>query len=499
MFFPLIKAVNLAISANAISFCSHPSIHPSTVGGGIDRSHETIDGLHPTLGSPGPLAEPGLQGLPSPPPPTTRSNQASEQEGLGCLWTLKGCTKEYDFLHSELLQKGVCGSGGIQFFYYRFCRCGLVGVARWHWPVLPTTQNVHSRFSRTGQNHLNTTSSSSAGLSQGEKGWAALHIQPGCGPPGLASLRRGGSSVRWSGHDALGPNSSFGKGMKPWAKFAGLKRPSATLSIQGRQESSLPILERGGGGPSYSPKHPKARQGIMEVAFRSCGSFIITGGFQEETGLPLVRNGVGSSAWAGWSFVPGDLVWLTAAGNVSSAASPPLHSLIFSLPLGSPLYDQYCKDHFSDGNCDKGCNSAECEWDGLDCANHVPERLADGTLVIVVLINPDILRNNSLNFLRELSRVLHTNVVFKRDAKGESMIFPYFGNPEELKKHRIKRSADGWPDMSEVVVSVTETLHSTLSRRPKRELDQVEIYGSSRHQVLRDFGLYGPAHLEEQT
>ncbi|XP_026574955.1 neurogenic locus notch homolog protein 1 [Pseudonaja textilis] len=147
----------------------------------------------------------------------------------------------------------------------------------------------------------------------------------------------------------------------------------------------------------------------------------------------------------------------------------------------NPLYDQYCKDHFSDGNCDKGCNSAECEWDGLDCANHVPERLADGTLVIVVLISPDVLRNDSLNFLRELSRVLHTNVVFKKDAKGESMIFPYFGNPEELKKHRIKRSADGWPDVSEVVVSVTEALHSTLSRRPKRELDQVEIYGSIVH------------------
>uniref|UniRef100_A0A8C6XSH5 Neurogenic locus notch homolog protein 1 n=1 Tax=Naja naja TaxID=35670 RepID=A0A8C6XSH5_NAJNA len=146
-----------------------------------------------------------------------------------------------------------------------------------------------------------------------------------------------------------------------------------------------------------------------------------------------------------------------------------------------PLYDKYCKDHFSDGNCDMGCNSAECEWDGLDCANHVPERLADGTLVLVVLISPDILRNNSLNFLRELSRVLHTNVVFKRDAKGESMIFPYFGNPEELKKHRIKRSAGGWPDMSEVVVSVTEALHSTLSRRPKRELDQGEIYGSIVH------------------
>uniref|UniRef100_A0A8C3TG60 Neurogenic locus notch homolog protein 1 n=1 Tax=Chelydra serpentina TaxID=8475 RepID=A0A8C3TG60_CHESE len=106
----------------------------------------------------------------------------------------------------------------------------------------------------------------------------------------------------------------------------------------------------------------------------------------------------------------------------------------------NPLYDQYCKDHFSDGHCDQGCNNAECEWDGLDCANNMPEKLADGTLVVVVLITPENLKNNSFNFLRELSRVLHTNVVFKKNPKGEYMIFPYYGNEEELKKHHIKSS-----------------------------------------------------------
>uniref|UniRef100_A0A8B9EVS5 Neurogenic locus notch homolog protein 1 n=1 Tax=Anser cygnoides TaxID=8845 RepID=A0A8B9EVS5_ANSCY len=93
----------------------------------------------------------------------------------------------------------------------------------------------------------------------------------------------------------------------------------------------------------------------------------------------------------------------------------------------NPLYDQYCKDHFSDGHCDQGCNNFECEWDGLDCANNMPEKLADGTLVVVVLITPENLKNNSFNFLRELSRVLHTNVVFKKNSKGEYMIFPYYG------------------------------------------------------------------------
>lgn len=136
----------------------------------------------------------------------------------------------------------------------------------------------------------------------------------------------------------------------------------------------------------------------------------------------------------------------------------------------NPLYDQYCKDHFSDGHCDQGCNSAECEWDGLDCAEHVPERLAAGTLVLVVLLPPDQLRNNSFHFLRELSHVLHTNVVFKRDAQGQQMIFPYYGREEELRKHPIKRSAVGW--------ATSPLLPGTNGGRQRRELDPMDIHGS---------------------
>uniref|UniRef100_A0A8B9P6V7 Neurogenic locus notch homolog protein 1 n=1 Tax=Apteryx owenii TaxID=8824 RepID=A0A8B9P6V7_APTOW len=145
----------------------------------------------------------------------------------------------------------------------------------------------------------------------------------------------------------------------------------------------------------------------------------------------------------------------------------------------NPLYDQYCKDHFSDGHCDQGCNNFECEWDGLDCANNMPEKLADGTLVVVVLITPENLKNNSFNFLRELSRVLHTNVVFKKNPEGEYMIFPYYGNEEELKKHYIKRSTEDWSDMSSAVINKVKTsLYSRAGRRQKRELDQMDIRGS---------------------
>uniref|UniRef100_A0A8C7XTQ6 Neurogenic locus notch homolog protein 1 n=1 Tax=Oryzias sinensis TaxID=183150 RepID=A0A8C7XTQ6_9TELE len=149
----------------------------------------------------------------------------------------------------------------------------------------------------------------------------------------------------------------------------------------------------------------------------------------------------------------------------------------------NPLYDQYCKDHYADGHCDQGCNNAECEWDGLDCANNMPEKLADGHLVLVVHIPPEVLKNRSSSFLRELSSVLHTNVVFRRDAKGEPMIFPYYGNEQDLVKHSmLKRSADGWPEWASVPTNVLdqmkESVSSVVTSRRRRELDPVQVKGS---------------------
>lgn len=148
----------------------------------------------------------------------------------------------------------------------------------------------------------------------------------------------------------------------------------------------------------------------------------------------------------------------------------------------SPLYDQYCKDHYADGHCDQGCNNAECEWDGLDCANNMPEKLADGHLVLVVHIPPELLKNRSSAFLRDLSSVLHTNVVFRRDAKGEPMIFPYYGNEQDLVKHNVlKRSADGWPEWAsmpaDVLGQMKESVSAMVSPRKRRELDPVQTKG----------------------
>ncbi|KAG7246897.1 hypothetical protein CRUP_036922, partial [Coryphaenoides rupestris] len=153
-----------------------------------------------------------------------------------------------------------------------------------------------------------------------------------------------------------------------------------------------------------------------------------------------------------------------------------------------PLYDQYCKDHYADGHCDQGCNNGECEWDGLDCADNMPEKLADGHLVLVVHIPPEQLKNGSSSFLRELSSVLHTNVVFRRDAKGEPMIFPYYGNEQELAKHNVKRSTEGWPEWAAAVPSgvvghMKESVAAMMGgggggSRRRRELDPTQVKGS---------------------
>lgn len=155
----------------------------------------------------------------------------------------------------------------------------------------------------------------------------------------------------------------------------------------------------------------------------------------------------------------------------------------FSAPFSasSPLYDQYCKDHYADGHCDQGCNNAECEWDGLDCANS-PEKLAVGQLVLVVHITPEHLLNNSFGFLRELSRVLRTNVVFRKDVKGETMVYPYYGNEHELKKYNVKRSVDSWSEVPGKVLDVVKrSLYDGVGghrrRRRRRELDHLQIKG----------------------
>lgn len=112
------------------------------------------------------------------------------------------------------------------------------------------------------------------------------------------------------------------------------------------------------------------------------------------------------------------------------------------MPSSSLLtrYDKYCADHFKDNHCDQGCNSEECGWDGLDCAADQPENLAEGTLVIVVLLPPEQLLQDSRSFLRALGTLLHTNLRIKQDSQGALMVYPYYGERSAaMKKQNMAR------------------------------------------------------------
>lgn len=116
----------------------------------------------------------------------------------------------------------------------------------------------------------------------------------------------------------------------------------------------------------------------------------------------------------------------------------------------SPIYEAYCIDHYADGRCDQGCNTEECGWDGLDCAVKVPEDLADGVLVLVVLLPPEELLRTSTAFLQKLSVILRTTLRFRLDNNGEAMIRPY-----TRQEARIKRELQ---PQQEIIGSVRHTV-----------------------------------------
>ena len=93
----------------------------------------------------------------------------------------------------------------------------------------------------------------------------------------------------------------------------------------------------------------------------------------------------------------------------------------FSCDLTVNLLWPHCDLGAFVGQCDPGCNNEACEFDGLDCDGS-SERLADGEIVVIVLVEPETFLNNSVIFLRKLARLLRAKVDIKMDADGLPMV-----------------------------------------------------------------------------
>lgn len=102
-------------------------------------------------------------------------------------------------------------------------------------------------------------------------------------------------------------------------------------------------------------------------------------------------------------------------------------------------YDKYCADHFGNGICDRSCYTEACGWDGLDCSSDIPADIVDGTLVIVVRLQPKELLGDLKGFLRSLGALLHTNMQVKLDENKQPMVYAYYGVEEDHVRHGQRR------------------------------------------------------------
>ncbi len=111
------------------------------------------------------------------------------------------------------------------------------------------------------------------------------------------------------------------------------------------------------------------------------------------------------------------------------------------------MYNPYCLNHSGNGFCDQGCNTPGCGWDGLDCDDPSDESgHVEGTLIIIVLVRPEVFRERVAGFLRDLGQLLNTVLTVKLDGSGHPMIYPWFPSQDDRYMGREKRSVydDEW-------------------------------------------------------
>ena len=98
------------------------------------------------------------------------------------------------------------------------------------------------------------------------------------------------------------------------------------------------------------------------------------------------------------------------------------------------FHEGYCRPHYADGRCDPGCDVPECAHDGLDCVSE--PTFAPGLIVIIVRASPKQFREASSEFLRQLGQLVHSTLVVAKDSDGNQMISPWYGSGEHSRRKR---------------------------------------------------------------
>lgn len=79
---------------------------------------------------------------------------------------------------------------------------------------------------------------------------------------------------------------------------------------------------------------------------------------------------------------------------------------LLNVCIYSPLYSTYCIRHLGDGNCDSGCNTRGCNYDGGDCSGTKENRnVLGGAVALVLTVEPEVFANRSQEFLMTLGKV----------------------------------------------------------------------------------------------
>lgn len=115
-----------------------------------------------------------------------------------------------------------------------------------------------------------------------------------------------------------------------------------------------------------------------------------------------------------------------------------------SLGACNPHYETYCSINFANGICNEGCDTAACNWDGLDC-DHSEQKLASGSLVIILGVQPEVFKNMTKEFLRQLGYLLRAVLVIKVDANNQPMVYPWY---KDVTASRVRRRREFIPDPS---------------------------------------------------